>query len=366
VIPVARLACGTPRRVRIAVTGATGNVGVQLVRALARRAEVDEVVGIARRRPFLDLPKVTWREADVSAHQLEPLFRGCHTVVHLAWLFQPSRDGALLERVNVEGSRRVFAAAAAARVGAMVHASSVGAYSPGPKTARVDESWPTGGLPSSTYSRQKAAVERVLDAFERDHPATRVVRLRPGLVLQRAAATEVRRLFLGPFVPSVLVRRRLIAVVPRLPGLCFQVVHAADVAEAFALAAVGDAAGAFNLAAEPVLDAAELARVVGARAVPLPRAPARALVDLTWRCRLHPAEPAWLDLLLSIPVMDTTRARRRLGWVAQRSAGDVLLEILDGIRDGAGFGTPPLQGAEGVVDRVRELRTGVGARERLR
>jgi nucleoside-diphosphate-sugar epimerase len=270
-----------------------------------------------------------------------------------------------LERVNVEGSRRVFAAAARARVGAVVHASSVGAYSPGPKDVRVDESWATGGLPSSTYSRQKAAVERILDDFEAEHPAVRVARLRPGLVLQREAATELRKLFLGPFVPGVLVRRRLIAVVPRLPGLCFQVVHASDVAEAFARAAVGDASGAFNIAAEPVLDAAELARVVGARAVPVPRAPARAVVDLAWRCRLHPAEPAWLDLLLSVPLMDTTRARRRLGWVAQRASGEVLLEVLDGIRDGAGFGTPPLQGATGMADRVRELRTGVGARERL-
>ena len=63
--------------------------------------------------------------------------------------------------------------------------------------------------------------------------------------------------------------------------------------------------------------------------------------------------------------MDTTRARRRLGWVAQRASGEVLLEVLDGIRDGAGFGTPPLQGATGMADRMGELRTGVGARERL-
>ena len=351
--------------VRIAVTGATGNVGVGVVRALARRPEVDEVVGIARRRPFLDLAGVTWQEADVAAHDLVRLFRGCDAVVHLAWLVQPSRDVAALERVNVEGSGRVFAAAARAGVGAVVHASSVGAYSPGPKDTRVDESWPTGGLASSTYSRQKAAVERLLDRFEAEHPAVRVARLRSGLVLQREAATELRKLFLGPFVPGVLVRRRLIAVVPRLPGLRFQVVHASDVAEGFVLAALGDAAGAFNLAAEPVVDAAELARVVGALAVPVPRVPARALVDLAWRCRLHPAEPAWLDLLLSVPVMDTTRARRELGWTATRSSGEVLLEVLDGIRDGAGFGTPPLQGATGMADRVRELRTGVGARERL-
>src|SRR6187200_573198 len=69
--------------VRIAVTGATGNIGVQVVRALARRPDVDEVVGIARRRPFLDLAGITWREADVSVHDLVPLFRGCAAVIHL-------------------------------------------------------------------------------------------------------------------------------------------------------------------------------------------------------------------------------------------------------------------------------------------
>jgi nucleoside-diphosphate-sugar epimerase len=351
--------------VRIAVTGATGSVGVRLARALAARPEVDEVVGIARRRPFLDLAGVTWREADVAADDLEPLLRGCDAVVHLAWLLQPSRDRDRLERVNVAGSGRVFAAAAAAGVRAVVHASSVGAYAPGPKDEAVDESWPVGGLPSSTYSRQKAAVERLLDRFEREQPAVRVVRVRPGLVLQREAATHLRRQFLGPFVPGVLVRRRLIAVVPRLPGLRFQVVHATDAAEAFCAAALGDARGAFNVAADPVLDAAAMAQAVGAHAVPLPRLPVRGAVAAGFRLRLHPAEPALLDLLLSVPIMDTSRAREELGWVPRHSAGEVLLEVLDGVRDGAGFGTPPLQGATGVADRVRELRTGVGARERL-
>ena len=54
-----------------------------------------------------------------------------------------------MERTNVEGSRRVFAAVAAAEVPALVYASSVGAYSAGPKDKRVDESWPVDGIPTS-------------------------------------------------------------------------------------------------------------------------------------------------------------------------------------------------------------------------
>ena len=103
--------------------------------------------------------------------------------------------------VNVDGSRRVFEAVAAARVPALVLRVLGRRVLAGPKDRRVDESWPTGGIPSSFYSRHKAEVERLLDAFERDHPDVRVVRLRPGLIFQRGAASEIRRLFAGP-VPA--------------------------------------------------------------------------------------------------------------------------------------------------------------------
>ncbi len=67
--------------------------------------------------------------ADIAADDLRPVFARADVVIHLAWLIQPSRDGAALERANVHRSRRVFEAAAAAGVERLVHASSVGVYS---------------------------------------------------------------------------------------------------------------------------------------------------------------------------------------------------------------------------------------------
>ena len=198
---------------RVAVVGATGNVGTSVLRALEHEDAVESVVGIARRRPALALPKVEWAEADVARDDLVPLLRGADVVVHLAWLIQPSRDGAELERVNVEGSRRVFTAAAEAGA-ALVHASSVGAYSPGPKDRAVDESWPTEGVPSSFYARHKAAAERALDEVEAANAGGRAVRLRPGLIFKREAGPEVRRLFAGPLLPTALLRPRFVPVLP--------------------------------------------------------------------------------------------------------------------------------------------------------
>jgi UDP-glucose 4-epimerase len=342
--------------VRIVVTGATGNVGTSVLPALAADPSVDEIVGIARRVPRWSNPRTRWVSADVVTATLEPLFEGADVVIHLAWLIQPSRDGARLRAVNVDGSRRVFEAAVRAGAKALVHASSIGVYSPGPKDRRVDESWPHEGVPTSFYARHKAEAERLLDELE---DALRIVRLRPALTFKREAASEIRRLFIGPFLPSPFVNPRLIPLLPLPHGLALQAVHSLDVGEAYRLAATSaDARGAYNLAAEPVLDRAELARLLAARPVTVPARAVRAVAQATWRAGLQPTPPGWLDMGLGAPLMDSTRAREELGWAPRHSAGDALLELLDGLRRSAGLDTPPLDPRAGGRFRIRELPPG--------
>ncbi len=349
---------------RVAITGATGNVGTSLLRVLSADDAVDEIVGIARRTPQLHFDKTTWVSADVSRDDLAGAFAGADAVVHLAWLIQPSRDRATTRAVNVNGSRRVFEAAAAAGVPALVHASSVGAYSPGPKDRFVDESWPTGGIRTSFYSLDKSEAERILDDVEQANPQLRVVRLRPGLIFKAEAASGIRRLFAGPLLPNALLYRSLIAIVPAMERLRFQGVHSLDIAEAYRLAVTSDVRGAFNVAAEPVLDPPELGRLLGAKPVPVAPRVLRKLVDASWKLRLQPTPSGWLDLALGVPLMDVTRARTELGWAPTRSAGEALLELIDAMRRGEGLDTAPLQAGGAGALRVRELLTGVGARSR--
>src|SRR5436309_4924809 len=210
---------------RVVVTGATGNVGTSVLEALTAESGVEEIIGVARRRPERSYPRTTFVTADIVDADLVSLFRGADAVVHLAWLIQPGRDESVTHRVNVTGSERVFKAAVEAGVSALIYASSVGTYSPGPKDTAVDETWPTDGISSSFYSRHKVAVERPLDRLEREQPGLRVVRMRPGLIFKAQAATEIRRLFAGPLLPRSLVRPALIPVVPDAPRPRFQVVH---------------------------------------------------------------------------------------------------------------------------------------------
>jgi UDP-glucose 4-epimerase len=348
---------------RVVIVGATGNVGTSLLRALADEPQVEEVVAVARREPAMRWPKTRFVRADVVSDDLVSLFRGFDAVVHLAWLIQPSRDEEQLHSVNVEGSERVFRAVGEAGVGALVYASSIGAYSPGPKDRGVDESWPTAGIETSFYSRHKAATERQLDSIESEFPSLRVVRLRKALVFKREAAAEIRRYFLGPLLPGSLMRTQLLPVVPDIRGLVIQAVHSYDAGEAYRLALVnGGARGAYNIAAEPVLDPDELADLLGARKLPMPAAVARAATDASWHAHMQPTPPGWIDMALNVPIMDTSRAREELGWSARHSSRDALMDLLHGLRDGSGADTPPLAPEAGGPGRVREIVTGVGGR----
>jgi nucleoside-diphosphate-sugar epimerase len=350
---------------RVIVTGASGNVGTSVLKALSSEPSVEEVVGLARRLPGVAVDKVRWAEADITSTELAALFAGADAVIHLAWAIQPSRDPGAMKRVNVSGSERVFAAVAEAGVPTLVYASSVGAYSEGPKDRRVDESWPTDGIPSSAYSRHKAEVESLLDGFEQEHADVRVVRLRPGLIFKGEAASEIRRFFLGPLFPGGLLRRRLIPVVPDVARLCFQAVHSDDVGEAYRLALTRPVSGPFNIAAEPVIGAGELAQLLGARPVKLGAGLLRGAADLTWRAHLQPADAGWIDLALGVPLMSIDRARAELGFSPSRESTAALGELLDGLRRGEGGATPPLRADAGGPLRVREFASGIGSRNRV-
>jgi UDP-glucose 4-epimerase len=347
---------------RVVVVGATGNVGTSLVQSLGEEPAVESVVGLARRHPAWQAPKTRWATVDMVADDLVPHFRGADAVVHLAWLFQPTHDPATTWCVNVVGSERVFEAVRQAEVPALVYASSVGAYSPGPKDRPVDETWPTHGWPTGGYTREKAYVERLLDAFERRHPAVRVVRLRPGFIFKQGSASQQRRLFGGPLLPNRLVRRDWVPVVPDTPALRFQALHAADAGEAYRLAVVRPVHGAFNVAADPVLDARRLAELLDARTVRVPTPALRAALAAAWRLHLVPASPYLFDAVVRLPIMDTTRARTELGWTPRHSALDAMREFLEGLRKGAGMETPPLAADAGGPGRAREIASGVGER----
>lgn len=328
----------------VVVVGATGNIGTAVLTALSADPAVGSIRALARRPPQRTWPKTTFHAADVTSANLDPMVAGADAVVHLAWLFQPIRTPARTWAVNVEGSIRLFDAVVRQKVPALVVSSSVGAYSPTNGT-EVDETGRTDGTPTAPYAREKAYVERVLDALEAADPQRRVVRLRPGFVFQRSAGQQQLQLFGGPLAPGRLVRPGTLPLLPFPAGLRFQGVHAADLADAFRLAVTDPhARGAYNIAADPVIDADAIARILKTRAVPVPRSLVRSALAVGWALHLVPVPPAMLDMAFGLPLMRTRRARDELGWSPSHLATEALAEALAGMAEGTEGGTPALGG----------------------
>jgi nucleoside-diphosphate-sugar epimerase len=279
--------------------------------------------------------------SDDSVPVLRRAFTSVDAVVHLAWGFQPSHRLDHLEELGVGGTRRVLQAAADEGVPHVVHMSSVGVYSPRAGSAPVAEDYPREGVPTSPYSQHKAAAERLLDAFETEHPGLVVSRLRPGIIGQRAAGSALLRYAVPGLVPARLLRH--VPVLPLDRRLEVPVVHADDVADAVVRVLERRAGGAFNLAADAAVTVETVAAALDARVVHVPAWVLRAAVAGGWRARVQQLDPGWVDLAYAVPLLDSGRARHELGWRPSRSAADVIEDVVFGMATASSARSPVLR-----------------------
>ena len=353
---------------RVAVVGASGNLGTAVLRALREEPAVHSVVAIARRVPRTPPPApydVAWHGVDLSeppdarddevvVARLAQSFEGADAVVHLAWAMQPTHDRDQRRRTNVDGTRRVLSAVARAGVPHLVVASSVGAYAPVRDDEPRTEDWAVEPVPSSDYAVDKVENERLLDEVESAYPAMVVTRLRPALVFQRAAGSSIERYFLGPLLPAAVLRRRL-PVLPWPSGFRVQAVHSDDLGDLVRRVLVRRAGGAFNVAGPGILRGPEVASVMAhGRSVDVPVAAVRAAVSAGWRTHGVALSPGWIDLAAGVPVLSTARAREVLDWEPRWSAVEALADLVDGMAYGSGTVSPPLR----VRDRARRSPVG--------
>ncbi|HET7446258.1 MAG TPA: NAD-dependent epimerase/dehydratase family protein [Solirubrobacterales bacterium] len=327
----------------VAITGPTGEIGLPLLAELERRDEVGAVLGMARREfdPVSEgWRKVTYRRGDIlDRGALAALFDGADVAVHLAFAIFGSREEA--HRINLEGSRNVFEAAAAAGVRRLVYASSVAAYgfhadNPQP----INEAVPARGTDSFYYSAQKAELEGVLTEVIAGGDLDAYV-FRPCIVAGPQATMLIRQLVrsarLGDPLPRL--RRglgRLPLTRPVLPdsGVPIQLVHHDDVATAMSAAITGNGpSGAYNLAGDGEVGIAEIASSIGWRSIRVPRPAVGLGAGIARRFSFVSPELEWAPALATPVLMDASKARRELGWEPRFDAPETLLQTTIAARE---------------------------------
>jgi nucleoside-diphosphate-sugar epimerase len=316
--------------ITVAVTGPTGTFGFGLIPLLQHDDRIEHVVGVAR-RPFDPADhgwtKMEYRPGDVrDPAVLEDAFKGADVVVHLAFSVTGAATDASRE-INIGGTVNAFEAAAAVGVTRFVYASSVAAYGfHDDNPIGMTEEWPTRPAAHLSYAQEKAELEHRLQALAAEHPEVGLYLLRPPVVLgpHAVGAKEV--------LPPALVPlgERLGAVVSRIglplpvplpmpaPDIPVQFIHEDDVGTAFVLCIVGAGPpGAYNIAGDGTITMVEVMRELGFLPLPIPagaaHAAARALASLP-SFGSGPPVTEWAEAMSHPSIMDTSKAKRELGW----------------------------------------------------
>lgn len=325
--------------ITVAVTGPTGEIGKSAVQALEDVAEVDEIIGMAR-RPFDPAEhgwaKTTYLQGDILDREaVDALVRRADVVVHLAFIIMGSREESA--RINLAGTRNVFEATVAAeRPRRLVYTSSVAAYGyHSDNPVPITEDVPPRGSAEHYYSEQKAECEAALADIV-GGTSLEVYVLRPCIVAGPKAPALAENM---PWTRLPGPVKRMSEALPLLkplvpdPGIPLQLVHHDDVAAAIASATTTSAPpGAYNIAGDGLITVSDVARELGARGVRVPKVAATAASGVVASLPFVPSALEWLHVGRTSVVMDTSKAKTQLGWQPKYTAAQTLTELADSLR----------------------------------
>jgi nucleoside-diphosphate-sugar epimerase len=329
----------------VAITGPTGTFGMGLVPLLQADDRIDRIIGVAR-RPFdpheHGWTKMEYRQGDVRDRDaLRDAFEGADVVVHLAFLITGNAPREEVRAINIDGTINTFRAAVATHARRFVYASSVAAYGFHPDNpVPMTETWPARRADHFFYAQEKAELERLLREESAADPTLGMYVLRPPVVLGPHAVGAKE--WLPPaFAPLTRIAGMVAGHVPLplpvplpviVPDLSLQFIHEDDVGSAFVACICGDGPpGTYNIAGDGVLTVAQVAAELGLVAVTAPAGPVRAAAR---RAASLPAPPRfppifeWTEVLSHPAIMDTSKAKRDLGWTPRFSGLEALRSTL--------------------------------------
>jgi UDP-glucose 4-epimerase len=290
---------------RVVVTGGSGQLGSLVLERLVAQRKIKKVVSLDLVPPTVPSPRIDWRIADLRDPGLERHLEGADALVHLAFIVTGQASVDTMRSVNVEGSRRIFEAAAQHGVARIVYSSSVAAYGIVPELPTpIVESSPRYRSKVLTYAENKYDVEAFLDEFETMHPDIAVVRLRPGILFGRRIS----------HVSDRFLARRVMPVVSEKRG---PIVWDEDVADAVVLSLADNTRGAYNLVASEPLTGEEVARLAGFRPRRIPDAVLAAAVKTSGVLALlgeKRVDVGWISAGQVEMIVDSDKAKSELGW----------------------------------------------------
>lgn len=327
------------------VTGASGFIGSHIAeRLVARGDEVRALIRPSSDTRFLKSLGVELVTGDVTDPQsLEPAMAGVDVVYHAAAMVTDWAPWSEFQRVTVDGTRNVLAAAAGGGVPRVLYVSTDGVYALSAFKGIVTEDSPLekrfGWL--DYYRRSKLGAERIARRYG-DEGELNVTIVRPGLVL----GERDRAVF--PGIVTFLKGNASAYLGSGKNQLPY--VYVGDVADACILGATADAAigRTYNVVSdeavtqkqvyETIADATGLRRPT--RHIPVRLIYAMAMGMEAWclfarRRKVHPEITRFGVILLAYDFReDASRLRSELGWAPRVPMQEAVRRCVDALERG--------------------------------
>jgi UDP-glucose 4-epimerase len=260
----------------ILITGVSGYFGKKLVSFFETKPEVERITGIDIKPLNITSKKLEFIKCDVR-DGLEKVFngRGLDCVIHTAYILPPIHNIALMEDINVNGTKNVLSSAARHRVGQIMDCSSTTAYgfhSDNPPL--LTEESPLRGNGDFTYAKNKRELEDWAREFEKANPDISFIVIRPCFVV-------------GPGFTNPLAKHlcKKICILPWKMAP-FQFIHEDDLVEIMYLLLKNNKAGVFNLAADGAMTFDEMLGLLGGWPLKIPIWLLWPLNNLMWYLRV--------------------------------------------------------------------------------
>jgi len=319
-----------PDRRVVALTGASGFLGTELIKRLERDRRYRRVLAIDIACPNARLSKTDFHKLDLTQPgadaELARIFQshGVDTVVHLAFLTRPSHNAAWAHELEAIGTMHVHNACAACTVHKLIQWSLTALFGPHEQNSfylKDDEAM--RGLPGSRFFSDKLEAERLARRFEAENPATVVTVLRTAAILGKRVDNFVSRYFSHAVVPTLMGHDPLV-----------QLLGEDDAVSAFKLCLDADYRGRFNIAAKGVMPLHTIIALAGRFAFPVPHLAARSLTRLLWTAQALELPPQFLDFLRYFCVVETEPSLKQLGFAPTLDIQAVVRQFADGKAEG--------------------------------
>ncbi len=307
---------------RVAVTGASGLIGRNLLERLDADDDVERIIALDVTEPPTGSGKTVFYRHDVR-EPMDHIFveERVTEAVHLAFIVDPAHDRRKERSINVGGTQRFLQACHAAQVPTLLLASSGTVYGAWPDNPpQLTEDAPLRGKPGFGYVEDKLELERAAAAFASDHPLCRLMIIRPTVVAGPHMDNYLSRFLLKPVSFAI---RGATAPTP--------LVHEEDVGGAIHHLLREGPAGPYNIDAPGPVPLPELARLLGSRLVRVPAGLLTAIVAMAWKLRLRfisEVPPAMIDYIRWSWVLDGTKVTRETSFQYRYTAREAMEDFL--------------------------------------